>query len=375
MLEKIIRKYIDCQQWKSNRKIIVLESDDWGSIRMSSPEAYIKLKNKYPQFDNDYYSKFDTIAQVDDFEQLFETLSCVKDKNGDKAILTANTIVANPDFEKIRESEFTQYSYKPFYETISELNNGVTILNLWNTGINERLFKPQFHGREHVLVNAWLNELKNGNQVFIDAFNYKIFSVPNSANYYKRRKNLQAAFDFTENSIDFEFHKQALNEGTQIFKKHFGYESRSFIAPAYTWSRQIESELKRNGIDFIQGTILQTEPTKSGFRKRLHYTGQQNKYNQIYLVRNAFFEPASNNSFDWVSDCLKRIKKAFNQKTPAIIGSHRVNFIGSLDESNRIRNLKLLKQLLSEIVKQWPDVEFMSSDELGELINYNKNNK
>ena len=71
---------------------------------------------------------------------------------------------------------------------------------------------------------------------------------------------------------------------------------------------------------------------------------------------------------DVVGECLQRINLAFRWGKPVIIGSHRVNFIGSLDESNRTRNLKLLKQLLTEIVKRWPDVEFMSSDELGELI-------
>lgn len=368
MFKQIVKKYIEIQQWTSNRKIVIIESDDWGSIRMSSLEAYKKLKSKYPQFNNDYYSKFDSIAQVNDFEQLYETLSCIKDKFGNNAVLTANTIVANPDFEKIKESGFVQYSYKPFYESISEFNDGEKILKLWNFGIKERLFKPQFHGREHVLVNAWLTELRNNNKVFLDAFEYKIYSVPYSALYYKRRTNLQASFDYTEKSNEFEFQKKSIKEGVHLFNSYFGYESKSFIAPAYTWSKQIELELKKNGIDFIQGTYIQTEPTNNGFTKRLHYTGQQNRFKQIYLARNTYFEPSSNMYFDWIGDCLRRIENAFNKKTPAIIGSHRVNFIGSLVESNRTHNLKLLKQLLTEIVKRWPDVEFMSSDELGEVI-------
>ena len=49
--------------------------------------------------------------------------------------------------------------------------------------------------------------------------------------------------------------------------------------------------------------------------------------------------------------------------------------MGSLDEKNRTQNLKLLKTLLHKIVKKWPDVEFMSSDELAGLINNHQLNK
>jgi hypothetical protein len=53
---------------------------------------------------------------------------------------------------------------------------------------------------------------------------------------------------------------------------------------------------------------------------------------------------------------------------PATISMHRLNVIGGLVEENRTCNLALLKQLLKEIVKRWPDVEFMNSAELGQLI-------
>jgi hypothetical protein len=48
---------------------------------------------------------------------------------------------------------------------------------------------------------------------------------------------------------------------------------------------------------------------------------------------------------------------------------HRLNVIGAIDESNRTTNLELLKKLLTKVLQFYPDVEFMSSDELGNLIN------
>ena len=86
---------------------------------------------------------------------------------------------------------------------------------------------------------------------------------------------------------------------------------------------------------------------------------------QKYTVRNAFFEPSlRSKNFDNVKNCLLQIENAFFWKKPAIISSHRVNYIGRINKKNRQSNLIMLKELLSQIIRKWPEVEFLSSDEL-----------
>jgi hypothetical protein len=156
-----------------------------------------------------------------------------------------------------------------------------------------------------------------------------------------------------------------------LFEKIFGYRSISFIAPCYTWSNEINATLKDAGIQCFQGLWFQFEPVEGvdhKFRKVFHYTGQRNKLGQIYLVRNAAFEPSDAPDFDWTHDILSRAKIAFRLGKPLIISSHRFNYIGFIDHKNRNRNLPKLKNLLMELLKQWPDIEFMSSDELSNLI-------
>jgi hypothetical protein len=134
-----------------------------------------------------------------------------------------------------------------------------------------------------------------------------------------------------------------------------------------------------SNVKTLQGIKLQYEPKNklsSDCNRKLHYTGEIDKKSGItYTIRNAFFEPASAPDKDWINITLKGVDDAFKKNKPAIIGSHRVNFMGSLDEKNRTRNLKLLKTLLQKIVKKWPDVEFISSDELAGLINNHQLNK
>ena len=101
------------------------------------------------------------------------------------------------------------------------------------------------------------------------------------------------------------------------------------------------------------------------------YTGKRNNLNQTYTVRNCVFEPSQMPiNYDNVSNCIKEIGNSFFWKKPAIITSHRLNYIGALDEKNRRRSLILLHELIQKILKKWPDAEFLNSSELIKLINF-----
>ena len=100
--------------WRTKRHIVVIESDDWGSIRMSSKEAFeIMLKAGMP-VDRSHYNIFDSLECNDDLEQMFEILSKFKDITGRHPVITGVNIVANPNFEKIRENNYTEYFYEPY---------------------------------------------------------------------------------------------------------------------------------------------------------------------------------------------------------------------------------------------------------------------
>jgi len=53
---------------------------------------------------------------------------------------------------------------------------------------------------------------------------------------------------------------------------------------------------------------------------------------------------------------------------PAVISSHRINYVGFLHEKNRDKTLNYLRQILKTALNKWSDLEFMHSDQLGRLI-------
>ncbi len=135
------------------RKIVVFESDDWGNIRMPNKAMQDELAAKGFPFEKRHYERVDSIAREDDLEALFSLLHRFEDKNGRHPVITAMTVMANPDFEKIRESEFASYSYRSLKDVLQDYSKGAnSIFNLWQEGIKEQVFFPQFHGGEHINV-------------------------------------------------------------------------------------------------------------------------------------------------------------------------------------------------------------------------------
>ena len=361
----LLRNISNIPGWRTNRKIVVIESDDWGSIRMASKEVLDKLIKVGMPISDSRYNKNDSLASENDLSSLFEVLRSVKDKNGHHAVFTAVSVVANPDFDKIEQGGYKQYFYEPFTETLKKYPNHAKSYDLWKEGIKNRLFVPQFHGREHLNVIVWLKALRNGNQDTLLAFKNKIYGI--SPRDFKGHISFQAAFDI-EDISEIEYHKEVIKQGLKLFEKLFGYKARYFIPANGPFNNQLEAVAAEGGIKYIGTSKIQLEPVgECRTRKVFHRIGQKNSFGQTYITRNCAFEPNENNK-NWVDSCLKEIEIAFRWRKPAVISSHRVNYIGYINSLNRINGLKQLKILLHEIVKRWDNVEFLTTDQLGDLI-------
>jgi hypothetical protein len=91
------------------------------------------------------------------------------------------------------------------------------------------------------------------------------------------------------------------------------------------------------------------------------------------LVRNVQFEPSLNPKKDWVNSALREISVAFTFNCPVIISTHRLNFMGGLETINREKNLQKFSDLISRILKTYPDTEFINTVDLVDIINNNEN--
>jgi hypothetical protein len=178
---------------------------------------------------------------------------------------------------------------------------------------------------------------------------------------------LQAAFDYRD-PRDLAYQQEVLKTGLDLFEELFGYRASYFVPANGIYSSTLEPVCSREGIRLLFVSRKQEEPLGHGKkRNRLHWLGQQNRAGITYLTRNCFFEPVQPGR-NWVDSCLFDISTAFRWHKPAIISSHRVNYIGALYRENRDNGLTQLEALIREIMKSWPDARFVTSAELGEFI-------
>ncbi len=370
----ISNNLVNISGWSTNQKIIVIESDDWGSIRMPSKEVYQALLNGGIDVNKSPYCRYDNLCSVEDIEMLFRVLQKHKDSKGNHPIITANAVMANPDFEKIKNSNFEEYFYETIDITFDRFFPNNNPLSIWKQGIANNLFLPQFHGREHVNVPFWLDVLKKEDPIFTKAFNLGCWGISNDM-YNKYPKSIQGSFDYNLLS-DLDFMKESIKDGLNIFEKLFGYRSKSFITNNYIWPSELDKTLIENGIEYMQGMKYQLLPKPIGTTKRnmiRRFNGQKTgpKPGLLQTVRNVQFEPSllsDSNKSNVVNDCLKQIQASFFWNKPAIISMHRINFCGTLHSENRDKNLKLFDQLLNEITTRWPDVQFMDTVSLAKII-------
>lgn len=356
--------------WKTNRKIIVFSVDDYGNVRLNSKAARANLDKAGMKI----YSRFDaldTLETKQDLEELFEVLNSVKDKNGRNAVFTPFALPCNINFEKVEGNNFQKFEYETLPETYSKLaieqpEAYFGAWEKWQEGIQKGFLKPQFHGREHVNLSIFDEKLKNKDEQIIAALKNKSYTSISDDDY--PTKSSFAAFDFWDISENQNL-KSIVIDGLQKFEEVFGYKSNYFTPPVFNIHHSLFSTLKENGVNFIDLALFRKEHQGFGkYKKSLNYTGKKTNEGLTIMVRNVVFEPTEDRGIDWVDFTLKQVETAFRWNKPAIISSHRVNFCGHIDEKNREKGLKSLERLLQEIVKKWPDVEFMSADELGNCI-------
>lgn len=216
-MKNIVKKILDFNVLKSSKKIVIIMSDDWGSVRMQSGEAKSNLINNGYVINN-RFDQFDCLESNDDIELLFDVLTKYKDYKGNHPVITAVTNVGNPDFQKIKKNSFKTYFHETIDKTYNRYPNSDRVLSLTQEGIKNNIFVPQSHGREHVQFNWWMQELQNeesfARKFFEDEF---FFLGAQFLTHPKRNRGIGASFDVW-NADDIKNSKLVAESSLQIFK-------------------------------------------------------------------------------------------------------------------------------------------------------------
>lgn len=353
----MMEKLLNLISWKSNKKILVFLADDYGA-ELNNYKHFAGLSLRTEIDGENRFSKFDGIALRDDLTALFDVLKKHQNTNGKSAVFTAVSSMANVDLEKFKST--SEYAITPIKDYLNSVESG--LFKIWEEGMQANVFVPELHGREHLNASRFLRLIES-NAELADFFNiYRSFPVLKPV---EGIRDYLKAYDFDAQSELVEQEKIIVHS-ISIFENSFGRKPSLFVAPGLISHKSLNQVLVANGVLAIDKARKSREPKGQGkYGTSFNYTGKTLVNGKLkVLSRNIMFEPNATKSTDWAAKAAKQVDQCFASNVPAIVSTHRVNYVGAIDENNRKEGLSALDSFLSHVVKNHPDVEFMSASEL-----------
>ena len=352
--------------WRTPRKLVAFAVDDYANVRVASPSARQRMidagLNLSSQMD-----RYDALETRQDLEALFDVLDSVRDGRGKPAKFTAYALSANPDFARIRD-DGDHYYPEAVTETFARLaaeqpEAYAGAWALWQEGRARGLIQPQCHGREHLNVELFEHKLRaDAPDLRASLENDSLAAIGGDPAF--PGVGFTHAFGLHD-SASLSRHRDILADAFEQFEKVWGMRSTTFTPPAQQLHPSLYSDVEVAGTLSIDKPLRCARPMGDGSRRReVNRSGRQAGQRHLTVVRNVVFEPGKAMGFDPVDRAMQQVAAAFRWCKPAIISSHRVNFGGHLDETNREHGLNALRSLLEHITERWPEVEFVGVDEV-----------
>lgn len=348
----------------------MFESDDWGLCgegkdrktheRLSSLGYDMHLSEPHPAFSN-------TLETEQDLDLLYSILLSFSDSLGRPPVFTSNVVTSNPDFQRIRTNSFRSYEAVPIYDGFPSGWNGVkSLVRAWRKGIDRKVWIPEYHGYAHFSYRGWLAGLRRGEKRPLDFFDEEMVSFSNHPGslmeYGSVAGSSRGYLPFAEQCSDIE-------EGCRIFRRTFGYQPMSSIPPYDYWNIYTLLSFYRQNIRCVNTertrlrSVTGVSLASPGTLKR----SLQAVFLQATLLRklcrNIRLELENRDE----TSAIEATQFMFKLGSPAVVGSHRVNYVGSVHPSVAEVGRRKLRGYLRAITED-NNLIFLVDSELFQLF-------
>ncbi len=387
--------------WRSKEKYLVLSCDDFGAVRLADSSAREYLVNKGLPMDLFPFDRYDTLESVEDLEALQETLLSVTDVQGRGAVMTGFGLAANIDFARMRSEGFAEFRNEPVSKTYARLGKEDAWKKMQSMRMDGDLVM-EFHGREHVHVGWLMRRLREKNEALLACM--EVDSLAGLEYGKTEGVDYTASFAF-DTEDEFPALAEILSDGISMFTQVWDDAPKHFTPPVMRYPRALDGILVRAGIQYLDRSLRTPEwdANQRKFKNRWYWLNQKIKVGEGMeqwlsepmnsdaaaelsmeqgatgerkhqgemraMVRNCFFEPMFNPNMDWVDHTLAQISAAFAVGKPANVAMHRMSFVGGISPAVRERGNRDLREILKRVKLQWPEVRFVSTRELGGIMN------
>ncbi len=308
-----------------DRPVVILESDDWGP----GPEVQVRALNKIRLL-----------------------LSRFRDDRGRHPVMTVGVILSIPDVQAIEETG----RYRARYLNEPEFRSLVDILK---QGAGEAVFDLQLHGMAHYWPSNLMTFLGCGEGIpdrWLTREGWRTELLPS----WLQSRWIDAG-TLPSKPLPFELVREAVAEEVELFRCCFGVDPKVVVPPTFVWDDNVERAYDRMGVEVLitpghrypgrkdDGALMDSD--------KQYINGQLVHGKMKALVRDLYFEPALGHQSDKV---LEKISWKWSRREPALIETHRFNYLGEHARTS----LDSLERLLESVMERFPTVHFMSSREL-----------
>jgi hypothetical protein len=313
------------------RPVLIIESDDWGAGPARQTEA---------------------------LREIVRVLHAYSDYAGRHPVMTLGIILANADGAAIEmdgnyhREMISAPAYGPLLDVIRE-------------GVESGAFALQLHGMEHF----WPPALMAASEQNVSVKSW--LALGPEASTEELPSHLQSrwvdASVLPAKSLTRWEVKKAAREEVNAFQAIFRALPRVVVPPTFVWNDSVEQAWAEIGVEVVitPGRRFETRDEKgrpSGARRAI-LNGQVGEAGCHYLVRDIYFEPALGHGAGQALDALRERARLGR---PALYETHRFNFLGPTEQKRRA--LAELERLLTGAVNDFPELAFLSSEKLAEIL-------
>ena len=309
--------------------VLIIESDDWGAGPVETQaRALIKLT---------------------------DVLCRHRDSTGRHPVVTLALILAIPDGAAIRrDGRYRHLSLEA--PAFAPLRDAI------ERGRAVGVFTLQLHGLEHY----WPDALMAANDPAVRSW----LKSETPATTEQLPSQLQSrwvdAAVLPSHPLRSEQIDAAVTDEVDLYAQLFGARPRVAVPPTFVWNDVVESAWSRHGVEFVVTPGLRSAcrdasgmPSCDSGPLRNGQAGQ----GVTYLVRDDYFEPERGHQAERALNALARKRE---QGRPCLLETHRSNFIG--DGATSQSALNEIDRLYRQALAQYPEVRFVSTAELGQVI-------
>jgi hypothetical protein len=327
------------------RPIVVIQSDDWGRVGVPGIEALERVKAAGANVGASGWDRYG-LETAGDLESLGELLASFADRDGNAPCMTANFVMANADFSRMREERYASFRWIAITDGFPEPWNE-NLMPAYRDLIRCNLFEPALHGFTHfntqVMMACLREDSDRGRRARLLAEN----DIPYLASYTPEYNFALTIRDGDERFMDDDYQSSWVATGARLFTEAFGHRPLTACAPGYR-SNDVTQRLWRDaGIESLQTVGPRAISMTAG---------------AVRVERNVAFEPVLGGG-DVVARAMDAVRRAVRRGAPIVICSHSINYITRFTAGAE-RGRALLKTFLRAMLDEFPDLRFANTRSL-----------